>query len=133
MVPAAERSHSAGVTSKLTFQKSQRELVSPCPRPYRRGKIHGNFPLGSLSSCGSTPCLLSCRSETPSPLREKWKVRIGPGKEERVLSEVGPRMCAAQSCPEPDLRLQTSFQNSSWVVGLISPGPGFDSQLRGEG
>lgn len=82
MVPAAERSHSAGVTSKLTFPKSQRELVSPCLRPYRRGKIIRKFPLGSLSSCGSTPCLVSCRSETPSPLREKWKVQTGPGREE---------------------------------------------------
>lgn len=35
-----------------------------------------------MSSCGSTPRLLSCRSETPSPLREKWKVRTGPGREE---------------------------------------------------
>lgn len=43
MVPAAERSHSAGVTSKLTFQKSQRELVSPCPVPTEEERFAENF------------------------------------------------------------------------------------------
>lgn len=59
-------------------------------------------------------------------------MRTDPGKEEGVQSEEGPRMCAAQSSPEPDLSLQTSFQNSSWVVVcLFSPDSGFGSQLGG--
>lgn len=80
-----------------------------------------NFPLGCASSCGSTPRLLSYRSETQSPLREKWKVRTGPGR------EGGYRAKQDSACAQ----LAFKTVHELWVC-LFSLSPGFGYHLRSE-